>query len=50
MPRTTLTEAAATRLRLRPPLPPLHPTEEDGPIVRLPQRAVNVSLCVLKLG
>jgi hypothetical protein len=46
---TTLSEAAASsRLRLSPALPPLHPTQEDGPSGRLPQRAVNVSPLVLK--
>jgi hypothetical protein len=46
---TTLSEAAASsRLRLLPLLHPLHPTQEDGPSGRLPQRAANVSLLVLK--
>jgi hypothetical protein len=46
---TTLSEAAASsRLRLRPVLHPLHPTQEDGPSGRLPQQAVIVSPLVLK--
>jgi hypothetical protein len=46
---TTLSEAVAlSRLRLRPVLRPLHPTQEDGPSGRLPQQAANVSQIVLK--
>jgi hypothetical protein len=46
---TTMSEAAASsRLRLRPVLHPLHPTQEHGPRVRLPQRAINLSPLVLK--
>jgi hypothetical protein len=46
---TTLSEEAAlSRYRLHPALTPLHPTQEDGPSSRLPQRAVNVRPLVLK--
>jgi hypothetical protein len=46
---TTVSEvAASSRLRLRPVLHPLHPTQEDGPSGRLPQRAVSGSPLVLK--
>jgi hypothetical protein len=44
-----LSEAAASSsLRLLPALPPLLPTQEDGPSGMLPQRAVNVSPLVVK--
>jgi hypothetical protein len=46
---TALSKAAASsKLRLRPVLNPLHPTQEDGSSGRLPQRTVNVSPLVLK--
>jgi hypothetical protein len=46
---TTLSKApASSRLRLRPVIHPLLPTQKDGPSGRLPQRPVNVRSLVLK--
>jgi hypothetical protein len=45
---TTSEGAASSRLRVRPTLHPLHPTQEDGQSGRKPQRAVSVSSLVVK--
>jgi hypothetical protein len=46
---TTLLEVvASSRLRLRPSQTPHHPTQEERPSGRLPQRATSVSPLVLK--